>query len=368
MQLTGRAALDAGIRALIAEDARWVADMMLSTQRSRDDVAAIAPQMLLGFSSRIVVEGARTARSKSVAAAARPVVDLLPGQDDPLIVAARHASKLTDGVEAGSSELARQLVVLRDAHRKSLFGLAPRFLWGRLADLALVRAGDVRLGLSVPLQFQYGAAPSVTWQQLGQFLAEVARRHGQVLAVLTALDPRLPTPSAELDLSGIPRLHATDTRSSVVQREYLQLPIGEALQLAAIEGQVNTALYLLTCGEGIYPGPVLRARFLTLVHAVRSIQKIAEAIAAAHPAKAARLRSLLLDGFVQELLTGREAADLRARLMHYSIRSDRVVLESERPLLGLVEASWPVMTAEDLTARSLSALQVMSAGMAAWRS
>lgn len=101
---------------LIAEDARWVSDLMLSTRSARPDIAALAPLLLLGYSSRVVVEGSRTARSESVAAAVRPLVDLLPDQDDPIFIRARHAAKLTDGVEAGSKGLARQFMELRDAH------------------------------------------------------------------------------------------------------------------------------------------------------------------------------------------------------------------------------------------------------------
>lgn len=365
--LQGREALDAAIRSLVAEDARWVSDLMLSTQAARSDIAELAPLLLLGYSSRIVVEGSRTARSKSVAAAVQPLVDLLPKQDDPVIVKARHATKLTDGVEAGSTELARHLVELRDAHRKSLFGLAPRLLWKRLADLALLQLGDHRVGISVPLQFQYGAPATVTLDQLGPMLGKVARQHGQILGVLSALGLDSSTPSSTLDSTALATLRSVSGRSSVIERDYLELPVGEALELAAIEGQINTALYLLTVGEAAYAGPVFRARFLTLVHALRSIDQIAQATTTEHPRAASKLRELVRGAFARELLEGRAAALLRDRLMHYSIRSNKVVLETEAPLLGLVEASWPPWTAAELEDGSLLSLRSLSKEITGWR-
>lgn len=219
----------------------------------------------------------------------------------------------------------------------------------------------------MPLQFQYGAGPDVTLEQLGPLLGKVAYQHGQILTVLGALGLDTSAPSSTLDISALAPLRSIDGRSVVAERSYLRLPIGEALELAAIEGQVNTALHLLACGEAAYPGPVFRARFLTLVHVLRSIDQIAHATAVEHPRAASQLRELVSGKFARELLDGKAAALLRARLMHYSIRSNQVVLRTDAPLLRLVEASWPAWTTAEPADASLSSLRSLSEEGAGWR-
>lgn len=354
MLATDADGLGVALRALIADDAQWALDMMLSARRANERLGTLLPMLMLGHSSRIVYEGSKALRTDPTGRQVQPFLDLLPPASSPVITAARHATKLTEGIRKPAAPLQQQMRVMLDAHRETMFGRAPSWMRSRLPELGVLSCRDQLLGVSPALQFQFGVPASVPATELGALLQVSAEEQGGTLLILAALDLDeqrllpLQNLTGRLDLTGV-EVQIDDRRSTDLIERYASHPsaVG-ALVLALIEGSVNTALEALRPSVDMYPGPVFRARFLTLIAALTSLRTLSDdATGLSVPRKCLEL---LADprALVAQPVGGPRR--LRNVLTHYRFDRHDLELDTEKPLLGLVEALGAASSFEELNA------------------
>ncbi len=309
--------------------------------------------LMLGHSSRITYEGSNAIRTDPTGRQVQPFVDLLPAASSPVITSARHATKLIDGIRKPAAPLEQQMQVLLDAHRDAMFGRAPSWMRSKLPELSVLSFRGRLLGVSPALQFQFGIPASVPATELGALLHASAEEQGGTLLILAALDLNeqrlqpLQNLTGTLDMAGV-EVQIEDRRSAELIERYASSPsdVG-ALVLALIEGNVNTALEALRPGENTYPGPVFRARLLTLVAALTSLQTLSDGSSGL--SAPGSCLELLADPRARLLAQpGGGPRRLRNALMHYRFDRQDLKLDTDEPLLGLVEAVGETKSFEDL--------------------
>lgn len=352
--------MDEAARRLIAEDARWAGDLLTSVLETSGASRSALSMVLFEHSARVVAEGVDAARKGSMQIGVEHRLVGLPAALHPMTIAARHATKMSEGRRIGQPSVEQLLLDTHRAHRRQFFGRAPRILHPWLADLSVISIGSTHVATSVALQFQLGAAPADAFDDLGPAVSKAAEQQISTLATLAGLagDQSSLRPRFDLRSAGVGSFRDERLRRLAVAR-YGRLPLAESMVLLATEGRVNVAFTVLAATAAGAPGPTFRARYLTLVHVLRDLRRLLQRHGGAAP-RLSDLASLLTEPSIVRLLADKGASDLRSRLMHYWLRSERLELHDGAPLLGLVEAVYPGRSFEELseeTDRMLGSLQ-----------
>src|SRR4051794_32820601 len=151
---------------MIAQDARWIADALLSTQRHSSGKGWL-PLVLTGHSARIVYEGSVALRSSDPNVGVPPLAALLEDRFGDVVARARHAGKLLDDTKKSYGQLREELAAFYDAHNEEFSANAVRFARWMEPDLGLYSApGGTIVGSTITSQFRAGLGSAIGFAEM----------------------------------------------------------------------------------------------------------------------------------------------------------------------------------------------------------
>lgn len=330
-------------RAMIAEDAHWVADVVTSsTSTGSGAVLALALGHLF---ARICYEGALALRSARIGI---PILaDLLNERHSATTTRTRHTVKVLDDTKKSEEDVLSELRAVHESVHAALMRQGSPLRRWLSTDLGLHIVNGSVVVVTTPTAFRLGLDVTDLHSMAGENLHEVVHEWGQTTIVLTAATGQPFNPDeGTLDFGNV----KIDYRDRVTSR-YLSgrfdsaFSTEEKLLLAMLEADLSTSLVLLPLTEHGHEMAVFRARVITLLHGLHALQRLL----ARHPRLESdgtrSLRRLLADAPTGRLL-GRGGTAVRNRCMHYELRDPRIVLDPALPMAGIVEAVYPGATWE----------------------
>ncbi|MCU1470047.1 MAG: hypothetical protein JWQ39_1196 [Glaciihabitans sp.] len=360
--------LGAVSRALIAQDARWISGAISSAS---DPTTGSAPMalLLLSHSSRIVYEGSIAIRSANPNLGVPPLAALLPPANDPITERARHATKLLDDNRKTMASLLHDMREYFDTHHFEFSGNAVWFARWLESDLGLTFFQGHLLYATIPLQFRLGIPPSIPPSAFGSTMNEVARQQGSALAVLAAADGHNNETRSKISFTGIAPVAYRDRKAHryLARRYDLAFTMEAKLLMLVLEGEAASAHLLLPHTATGHEEAVFRARIVSLHHLVSSLRSVLDFHPAARAPKTSRLRSLLAEPSLDRFLNDPGARRVRNRSMHYEIRDGDTAIDPTAPMFGIVEASYPGHTFDELNREVEVALARVADALADWR-
>lgn len=161
-------------RRMLAEDARWVADIVYSSRNAGDCRAY--PALLLGHHFvRIAYEGAKAIRSTNPNVGWPELTELLKEEYAPITERARHVSKLLDDTKKSYDDVLAELRAVQEDNTKSLTGKAPRLLRWLESDLGLYSLAGSIVGATMPIAYRLALDPKDPHAMGGENLHAVTR-------------------------------------------------------------------------------------------------------------------------------------------------------------------------------------------------
>jgi hypothetical protein len=324
---------------MIAQDARWIGDALLSASNFPASASAIS-LALLGHSSRIVYEGGRFVRKDKTFPELTGLSDLLPSEFAAVIQRARHATKLLDDNKKSIDDLGRELKAWLAVHRAEFFGNSYRLFRFLESDIGLFRSGGRLMLATLPVQFRLGAEPGIRLEALGPFVHDLAVEHGASLSVLAAVAGDASLISPRQDYSSLGPVQGEDRHSAkyLAKRYDPELPVAPKLLALLIEGELTTAHLLLPLTAVGHLEAGFRARFVSVFHSLSTLQAILTSHASARSTTTVRVLSVLETAPARWMLTDRGARRLRNQCVHCAIRGKDVRIDWTAPMFGLVPA------------------------------
>lgn len=324
---------------MVAQDARWVGDALLSASNFPTSASAVS-LALLGHSSRIAYEGGRFVRNDKTFPELSGLSDLLPSSFAAVIQRARHATKLSDDNKKSMDDLGGELKAWLTVHRTEFLGNSYRLRRFLESDIGLFRSGGRLMLATLPVQFRLGAEPGMRLEDLGPFIHDVAAEHGATLSVLAAVAGDASSISHRQDYSSLGSISGEDRRSIkyLATRYDPELPLATKLLALLIEGEVTTAHLLLPRTAVGHLDAAFRARFVSVFHSLSALHTILASHASARSATTVRVVAVLESASARWMLADSGARRLRNQCVHYAIRGNDVRLDWAAPMLGLVPA------------------------------
>lgn len=335
-------------RKMLAQDARWVGDAMLSSR----EASGWLPVMLLGHGARIAYEGSIALRSSDPTVGLPELAGELTARHGDVVERARHAGKLLDDTKKSFEELEREMAAFYATHRTEFTNSVPWFLrWLRVNDLGICRAPNGwSLFSTIAGQFRLGLPSEVRLDEAGPIMFDVARELGRALAVLARADDRDTEIDASIDYGFLGTLVDDDRRAI----EYLgerydpTFTFETKLTLLMVESEIGMTHVVLPVTEVGHEEAVFRARLVSTYHAARALGEILARHPDAQSSGAQAARRLLAERGVREWLTSRGIRQLRNRCMHYEIRDKSLVLHASAPMFGIVDGLNPGLSFDEL--------------------
>ena len=354
-------------RSMMAQDARWVTDAVLSST-GREDMRGVIPLLLLGHSARITHEGSIALRSRDPNVGISVFADLLPDQQSPLITRARHATKLLDDSAKTFDDLLGEMADYYAQHHAAFTGKAVPLARWLECDLGLFLVEGRPLAGTIPLQFRFGAPPTLAISQLHALLYDVSVELGGALAILAAADGDGSPPSSTVDYRTLGRVSSRDRKAA----KYLDarydpaLPIEAKLLLLMAEGEASTTCLVLPHTESSHQEAVFRARVVSLFHALSAVDRILNRYPSAQSSRTRVVRELVSDTAAQRFLHDPGLRRVRNRCMHYEIRDPTVALDLSAPMFGLVESQFPGYSFDQLNIEATGLVRRIADVLASW--
>jgi hypothetical protein len=353
-------------RNLLAEDARWAMDVILSAGRE-DHLSGHVPLLMGHHFVRIAYEGAITVRSNNPKIGVPAFAVLLQDKYAAITARARHLTKLLDNTKRSNTDVLSDLASEMKVHHEMLVGKtigAARWL---ATDLGLYDLDRAMVGATIPITYRLGIHPTPSASISAEELRTIAEEWGGTLVVLGAvtLDTSEPTPT--LDLSDI-RIGARDRLASkyLPTRFDPEFPPELKALLLLVEGDLNTARLLLPRTSPGHEGAVFRARVITAYHCLSALQQICDAHPTRDTPDLRRVRSFLSDKPSKSVLSP-GGARVRNRSVHYEINDPAIVPDPSKPMYGLVEAVYPQRTWEAFDADVRQVINRGSELLADWK-
>jgi hypothetical protein len=322
---------------MLAEDARWAADAVLSARAYPDATAFVALTMGHHF-VRIAYEGALAIRSPNPLLGVPVLADLLDDEFAAITARGRHASKVLDDTKKGYSQVLTELATEMRHHHGTLIGNAVRWARRWETDLGLFTLDDALIGATVPLGYRLGLNPSDSGSISGADLAAVTHEWGGSLTVLGAATGKFTEPAPTLDFAAL-RVASRDRLAAgyLAGRFSRHLPLEAKLLLLLIEGDFNTSRLVMAMTSAGHEGAVFRSRTVAAYHGLRALQRVHDTVNDFGSPGSRTVQKLLADAPTQRLLSPR-AAKIRNRCVHYEMNDPAIVPELARPMFGLIEA------------------------------
>jgi len=331
---------------LLAEDARWVGDVVLSA--AADEQSQAYPALLLGHHFvRIVYEGSLALQSAKPEVGWPPLAGRLQRQFAAVTSRARHVTKLLDDKKKSKDQVMAEMINAKETAHRALTGNAhPWFRWAE-TDLGLYQIGSSVVGASIPMAYRLGLDPGDLDRMAGEDLHAVAHEWGSTVAVLAgaALDASEMRPTLALDA----HIKYKDRLASryLKNRYEPEFEDGEKLLLLMIEGDLNTNRLYLPRTQSGHEGPCLRARIVTTYHSLRALDYILKRHSGLDTAGARSIRGILADPAAKRICS-RDGEMLRNRSVHYQMDDPSIIPDFSKPMFGIIEAVAPTFTWETL--------------------
>ncbi|WP_345529245.1 hypothetical protein [Nocardioides endophyticus] len=354
-------------RQMIAEDAHWAMDVILSGQRV-PRLSPFVPLLLGHHFVRIAYEGAHALRSANPHLGVPELARLLTDKYASVTAQARHVSKLLDDTKKTYETVIAEFDAIAQEHHDRFTGNAVRWVRRFETDLGLYVAGGTLLGATWPAAYRLGLSVNAEGTISGQDLQAVTEEWGGTLAVLGAATLDTTPPIATLDLTRVPRIDGRDKRSDryLSDRFDPSFPDGLKVLLLAMEGEMNT---LLTFASRTTPGhelAVFRARVVALYHTLSALVRVSDRYASVTTGGMTALRDVLATAPAQGLLS-RPGQMVRNRCMHYEIRDARVAIDPTVGMFGIIESVFPGKSLSDLSEDVTSVTALVAELLRQWR-
>ncbi len=300
-------------RSMIAEDARWGMDVVLSGH----EVPAISgylPLLLGHHWARIAYEGARALRSDDSYVGVPALASMLQDRYAVITARGRHAAKLVDDTKKGYNQVLSELDRLLEEHHAQLTGNAVRWLRWLESDLGIYYCGGRIAGASLTAAYRLGLEVTDAGVIAGQSVSAVSEEWGATLAVLGAAAFDFSAPMATIDFRRAVAINYRDHLAARYFRGRFEGQFGDGLRslLLLVEGDLNTARILIPNTASGHEQSAFRARTITLYHALTALQRISERYASLDTAGLRALRDVLREPPTMRLL-GREGRCVRNR-------------------------------------------------------
>ena len=349
---------------MIAQDARWIINSMLSVQ-SHESGAGVLPFGFLGHAARIVYEGSAALNSPTLGVPA--LAALLPAKRLDVIARARHALKLLDDTQTSFEEVLASMTRFREIHHAHFTGNAVWFARSLERDLGVFELNGYPLAATMPVQFQVGLEPTISINEFGSELHDVSESLGGALIVLAAAtgDPWTPVGSVSYEALGVVAQRDVLAKPYLSERYDDNFAEGLKLLLLLVECQVHTARWVFPLTESAGDDAVFRARFVTLYHSLRTLS---DALATLQPTSSRAtnsMRDLVSTPGAQLILGSRR---VRNRSMHYEIKDPKYEINPFSPMGGIVEREMPGYTFAEVRAQSIQVIGELSECFLSWRS
>lgn len=326
---------------MIAEDARWAMDLVLSAQH----LPELSPYIALTLGHhfvRIAYEGSTALRSTNPHVGIPQLAALLDDTFASVTERGRHVTKLLDDNRKSYEIVLGELDQVITEHRSTFTGNVVQWARWFESDLGLYVADRRLLGASWPAAYRMGLSVEADGTIAGHDLQAVTQEWGGTLAVLGAAALDATKPTATLDLTGVPPIIGKDKRSDRYLRGRFESNFPDALKmlLLAIEGEMNTLTIVAPRSEPGHEFAVFRARTVALYHSLTALTRIAKRYESASSETMRTLSTLLADSAVRALLSS-PGKMVRNRCMHYEINDSRVTVDPRLPMFGIVESVFP---------------------------
>lgn len=325
-------------RQMAAEDARWIANALLSAGRASEP---IVPLLIVGHASRIVHEGTALARSTTKVVADPALAAWLPSAYDDLIERARHATKLFDDTSRPYKVLLSHMDADLAQARQEFLGNTP-FRWARRfeGDLGMFRR-ERRLDAVTPtLSYRMGEPPGTSAGDLAAKALSVFTAYGQAISVLAESAGHPYPPARTLSLKHLGYLSHRDRRSDKYLSRRFDASYAESLKLVLVHvsGELNTLRYVLPSLAVGHEKAAFRTTVIGVYHAVNALEHADKEQPAPVSRHVARMRTLLGSPEWQRL-NSPHGKLVRNRSMHDEIRSKLTSpLDPAQPMNGIIEA------------------------------
>ena len=354
-------------RQMIAEDARWSMDVILSSRKST--VAEGYFPLILGHHwVRIAHEGARALRSHNAHVGVPLLADLLQEKYAAITAQARHSAKVLDDTKRSYEDVLINFAGLLTAHRQQLSG--GRSWWTRRSvnDLGLYYCQKRLIGATILAAYRLGLDITRLDEISGQDMLAVTEEWGGTLAVLGSAAMDGSEPVATLDFASSCTIDYADRIASryLSRRFETTFPVSLKALLLLIEGDLNTAITVLPQTAEGHQQPVFRARTISLYHSLTALRQISDRYADQDTAGLQGLRALLADTPTQRLLS-RQGKSIRNRCMHYSMNDPQIRIDANLPMFGIIESVDPTSTWDSFNADVTTVTLRVAEHMSAWR-
>lgn len=333
-------------RQMIAEDARWAMDVVLSCEKSRSAASYVI--LILGHHLvRIAYEGAVAIRSRHPNVGIPEFAALLKDQFATITKRTRHTSKILDHSGVTYNAVIDGLEIIQRIHNDRFTGNAHRWLRWLETDLGLYQYEGELIGATVPAAYRLGFDVAEGAEIAVEDLREAVEEWGGTLAVLGAATLDISEPSATIDFIKRPKVSPVDRLSAryLARRFDKKFPSGLKLLLLMIEGDLNSSRLLLPRATKRHEMAVFRAQAITAYHALTSLRKIADRHLGGDSSGSRQLRKLLNDAPTRRLLSN-QGKKIRDRCVHYPILNPTFEPDLSLPMYGIIENVAPGMTWE----------------------
>jgi hypothetical protein len=324
---------------MIAEDAHWAMDVVLSSLRS-PKAQGVIPLVIGHHLVRIAYEGSVALQASNPAVGIPRLADLLGDRFPTITARTRHTSKVLDNTSTNYYSLIAELEVVQAEHNRQFTGNTYKWLQWLENDLGLYQFARSMVGATVPAAYRLG----FKFDEGGlsaEDIREVSEEWGGTLRVLGAatLDTTKPESTIDFDSVRIALVDELATRY-LDSRFDKDFPLGLKELILMIEGDLNAARTLIPMTADRHKFPVFRAQVIAAYHSLSSLSTIAKMNAQSVTAGSAGLRALLDDAPTKRLLS-RGGKNVRNRCVHYDIRDLQVDPDPSLPMFGIVESVYP---------------------------
>jgi hypothetical protein len=328
-------------RHMIAEDARWGADVVLSCQRV-PAMANYIPFILGHHLVRIAYEGSFALRSSDPTTGIPTLAALLRGRFSAITERIRHTSKTLDDSSANyGSIIAAFESIMRDQHDR-FTGRAHRWLRWLEKDLGLYSCEGGLVGSTISAAFRLGYGFDESAKLSTEGPRELFEEWGATFSVLCAASLDTAPPAATIKFARRARIRPVDRLASkyLAKRYEEGFSSGLKLLILMIEGDLNASRLLLPLTAPGHEIAVFRAQVVTLYHSLTGLRKIMDqCLIKATPG--VRSLSTLLDDAPTKRLMSHQGKKVRDRCVHYQIRNPTFNPDPSLPMYGIVEREYP---------------------------
>lgn len=354
-------------RQMIAEDARWAMDVLLSAQRL-PRLSPYVPLIVGHHFVRIAYEGAHALRSTDPHLGIPALAELLTQNYASVTARARHVSKLLDDKKKTYETVIAELDAIAREHQERFSGNAVRWARWLETDLGLYVSGKKLVGATWPAAYRLGLSVTAEGTISGHDLHAVTEEWGGTLAVLGAATLDSTVPTATLDLSEVPRIAGKDRRADRYLSERFEngFPSGLKVLLLAIEGEMNTlATFVARTAPG-HGEAVFRARTVAAYHALSALKRVSDRYESLTTEGVSALREVLESPPARTLMS-RPGQLVRNRCMHYEIRDPTLALDPTKAMFGIVESVVPGKSLPEFSAEVELVIALMAELLRQWR-